>query len=293
MNKCSSCSNFMRVLKSTPAARRPHRRPATENAGEARVPTPSRRPRPGAAPPGHGPLSGFAAEVGELVARFPQTRLSSSPSCTCAGSTGAGDGPRPSCRRRREPLDGRRAPRSPSSPATWASGWFPAASASAGPGGELFNTALAFSPEGKARRVVPQDLPLAAVRAVRPRGTASWSSTSPGTGRVGFSICYDAWFPEVARHLAWMGAEVIVNPVMTTTADRAQELVLARANAIVNQVFVVSVNTAGPAGTGRSLVVDPEGRVRAEAPAEGADRPDRRPRPGRRHPRARPTAPPG
>src|SRR3712207_8004307 len=46
-------------------------------------------------------------------------------------------------------------------------------------------------------------------------------------------------FPEVTRHLAWMGAEVVVNPVKTTTADRAQELVLARANAIVNQVYVL------------------------------------------------------
>ncbi|MBX6384205.1 MAG: carbon-nitrogen hydrolase family protein, partial [Microbispora sp.] len=87
----------------------------------------------------------------------------------------------------------------------------------------------------------------------------------PGVGRIGLSVCYDAWFPEVARHLAWLGAEVIVNPVMTTTADRAQELVLARANAIANQVFVVSVNTAAPVGTGRSLVADPEGRVRVEA----------------------------
>ncbi len=81
----------------------------------------------------------------------------------------------------------------------------------------------------------------------------------PGHGRLGLSICYDAWFPEVTRHLAWMGAEVVLNLVKTTTADRAQELVLARANAIVNQVFVVSVNCAGPVGTGQSLIVDPEG----------------------------------
>ncbi|CAM5276590.1 amino acid permease [Streptomyces canarius] len=33
---------------------------------------------------------------------------------------------------------------------------------------------------------------------------------------------------------------------------------------------MVSVNTAGPVGTGRSLVVDPEGRVRAEAPDSAA-----------------------
>src|SRR5581483_9473724 len=65
--------------------------------------------------------------------------------------------------------------------------------------------------------------------------------------------------------LAWMGAEVIVNPTQTTTSDRAQELVLARANAIVNQVFVLSVNAAAPIGVGRSVIVDPEGRVRVTA----------------------------
>ena len=70
----------------------------------------------------------------------------------------------------------------------------------------------------------------------------------PGFGRAGLSICYDAWFPEVTRQLAWMGADVIINVVKTTTPDRAQELVLARANAIVNQVFMISVNCAGPTG---------------------------------------------
>jgi predicted amidohydrolase len=82
---------------------------------------------------------------------------------------------------------------------------------------------------------------------------------------VGLSICYDSWFPEVARHLAWMGAEVIISPTLTTTIDRAQELVLARAQSIANQVFFVSVNGAAPGGCGQSLVVDPEGVVRAQA----------------------------
>ena len=95
--------------------------------------------------------------------------------------------------------------------------------------------------------------------------TASWCSTCPRSAGSASAICYDAWFPEVRRHLAWRGAEVVVNPTQTTTSDRAQELVLARANAIVNQVFVVSVNAAAPPGVGRSLVVDPEGRVRVAA----------------------------
>jgi len=86
-----------------------------------------------------------------------------------------------------------------------------------------------------------------------------------GIGRVGLNICYDAWFPAVSRQLAWMGAEVILNVVKTTTPDRRQELVLAKANAIVNQVFVVSVNCAGPTGKGLSIIVDPEGNTIAAA----------------------------
>ena len=46
----------------------------------------------------------------------------------------------------------------------------------------------------------------------------------PGLGRVGLNICYDIWFPEVTRQLTWMGAELIVNLVRTTTPDRKQEL---------------------------------------------------------------------
>ena len=61
------------------------------------------------------------------------------------------------------------------------------------------------------------------------------------------------------------GAELLLNVVLTTTGDRAQEVVLAQANAIVNQVFVASVNAAAPRGQGRSLLVDPQGRILAAA----------------------------
>ena len=92
----------------------------------------------------------------------------------------------------------------------------------------------------------------------------------PGVGRIGLMICYDGWFPEIPRNLAWMGAEVILHPSATTTNDRPQEVVLARANAIVNQVFMVNVNAAGTPGLGLSIVADPEGRVVYQA-AEGIE----------------------
>lgn len=129
-----------------------------------------------------------------------------------------------------------------------------------GPGTEVFNTALVFSPQGELVAHYRKIFPWRPYEPYRP-GDRFVVFDIPGLGRVGLSICYDAWFPEVTRHLAWMGAEVVVNIVKTTTPDRAQEVVLAQANAIVNQTFTVSVNCAGPIGAGRSLIVDPEGRV--------------------------------
>ena len=121
----------------------------------------------------------------------------------------------------------------------------------------VHNTAVAIAPDGTIRAKYRKIFPW------RP-----WEKVIPGNefvvfdmedvGRIGLMICYDGWFPEVARHLAWMGAEVILQPSLTTTSDRPQELVLARANAIVNQVFVVNVNAGSP-GLGGSLIVDPEG----------------------------------
>ena len=106
---------------------------------------------------------------------------------------------------------------------------------------------------------------MAAARAHRRPATEFVAFEIAGVGRVGLAICYDGFFPEAFRQLAWMGAEVVLQPTLTTTSDRAAELVMARANAIVNQLYVVNVNASAPAALGRSLIVDPEGLVRVEA----------------------------
>jgi formamidase len=89
----------------------------------------------------------------------------------------------------------------------------------------------------------------------------------PRIGRIGLAICYDGAFPEVPRQLAWWGAEVMLQPMLTGTSDRDGELAIARATAIQNQMAVVNLNAASPAGGGRSIVVDAEGVVRYEAGA--------------------------
>ena len=129
-----------------------------------------------------------------------------------------------------------------------------------GEDGRVYNTAIAVSPEGaiaaRYRKVFPWR-PYERTAA----GTEFVVFDLDGIGRAGLMICYDGWFPEVSRHLAWMGAEVILQPTATGTTDRDQELVLARANAIVNQVYVVNVNMGGRPGPGRSIICDPEGHA--------------------------------
>jgi predicted amidohydrolase len=134
-----------------------------------------------------------------------------------------------------------------------------------GPGEEVYNTAVVLTPQGEIAGTYRKVFPWRPFEPYRP-GDRFAVVDVPGHGRLGLSICYDAWFPEVARHLAWYGADIVLNLVRTTSDDREQEVVLAQANSIVNQVFTVSVNCAGPDGRGRSLVVDPEGSVLAESP---------------------------
>ncbi len=87
----------------------------------------------------------------------------------------------------------------------------------------------------------------------------------PGIGKFGVSICYDIWFPEVTRTLAFQGAEVIINPSLTNTIDRDVELSICRASAAMNQCFVFNVNCAGDLGFGRSIVCGPGGEVMHQA----------------------------
>ena len=130
--------------------------------------------------------------------------------------------------------------------------------------GAVHNTCLVFSPDGELVARYRKMFPWEPHETCTP-GDEFVVFDIPEVGRIGLCICYDGSFPEVSRQLAWMGAEVILQPTLTTTTDRAAELVMARANAIFNQLYVVSLNAAAPAGLGRSVIVDPEGIVRYEA----------------------------
>ena len=133
-----------------------------------------------------------------------------------------------------------------------------------GEGDRIHNTCLVLSPEGELAASYRKVFPWQPHESSAP-GDRFVTFDIPEVGRLGLSICYDGSFPETCRRLAWMGAEVVLQPTLTTTSDRTQELVMTRANAIFNQLYVVSLNAGSPAGLGRSLIADPEGLVRLQA----------------------------
>ncbi|PNH86066.1 carbon-nitrogen hydrolase family protein [Arthrobacter sp. AFG20] len=210
------------------------------------------------------PVSAFADEVKAALETKPDSKLVVFPELHLFGD-GSPDRQRTEALQdSAEPLDGSRVKELKQLAADLGIWLVPGSVCERGPEGQLFNTQLVLSPEGELAGYYRKIFPWRPFEPYDP-GDRFTTVDLAGIGRVGLNICYDAWYPEVSRQLAWMGAEVILNVVKTTTPDRRQELVLAKANAIVNQVFVVSVNCAGPAGQGKSIIVDPEGNTIAEA----------------------------
>lgn len=129
----------------------------------------------------------------------------------------------------------------------------------------LYNTGLAISPDGQIVAKYRKMFPWMPFELGTTAGNEFCVFDVPDVGRFGLCICYDQWFPEVARSLMWLGAEVILQPTMTPTSDRTLEVVISQANAIFNQCYFVGVNGIGPYGGGKSIIVDPDGRVLQQA----------------------------
>ncbi|MEQ8677806.1 MAG: carbon-nitrogen hydrolase family protein [Aggregatilineales bacterium] len=130
---------------------------------------------------------------------------------------------------------------------------------------KIYNTSLAISPDGTIIAKYRKIFPWYPLEAETTPGNEFCVFDIPDVGRFGMTICYDMWFPEMVRALVWQGAEVILHPTMTPTSDRDLELVLSQSNAIMNQCYFIDINGVGPWGGGKSMIVDPDGRILQQA----------------------------
>ena len=89
--------------------------------------------------------------------------------------------------------------------------------------------------------------------------------------RIGLAVCYDLRFPQLFRAQALAGAEVLTVPAaFTRQTGEAHWHVLTRARAIENGAWVIAAAQGGlhedrRETFGHSLIVDPWGRIVAEA----------------------------
>jgi predicted amidohydrolase len=127
--------------------------------------------------------------------------------------------------------------------------------------GRIFNTAPVINPSGTVVARYRKIFPFRPYEEGVAPGDSFCVLPVPGGGRLGVSICYDLWFPEITRSLACMGADVLMCPALTNTIDRDVEVSMARASAASNQCYVINLNAGGPMGVGRSVVCGPGGEV--------------------------------
>jgi predicted amidohydrolase len=144
--------------------------------------------------------------------------------------------------------------------------------------GRVYNTAVAFDGSGQL---------VAAYRKIHlfdALGQRESDTVAPGDElvvaelaglKVGLLTCYDVRFPELARALAVIGADLIAIPSAWASGLFKEEhwVTLVRARAIENTIWVASAGqvpdpdeppTRAPTGVGRSLLVDPMGTTRLD-----------------------------
>ncbi len=146
--------------------------------------------------------------------------------------------------------------------------------------GLFYNTSMMVNPEGevisKYRKVhVPARRGL---EKLFYRGGSKFPVARVGEWQVGTMLCYDTLFPEPARCLTLNGAELILAPFGASTTEGGiwEHMIITRA--FENGAYLAACNAVGdlrlPDGDGftlggKSIIVDPEGSIVAEAEAAG------------------------
>jgi predicted amidohydrolase len=131
----------------------------------------------------------------------------------------------------------------------------------------LFNSCALVGPDGFIAGYRKAHLPCLGIDRFATPGDRPFAVHDLSGLRVGMNICYDYTFPEAARVLMLLGADLIILP--TNWPDRARDNVdyLIPARAVENKVFYAACNRIGEERgfhfMGRSRIVDVTGDLLA------------------------------
>ena len=152
--------------------------------------------------PAHSPLSVFTDDVQKVLGDFPQTRLVVYPELHLTALSGDAAERDAVMQEVAESLDGPRMGSLRELAGDLGVWLLPGTVYERAPDGSIYNTAVLLSPDGELAASYRKVFPWRPYERCRP-GDRFVVADMAGFGRVGLSICYDSWFPEVARHLAW------------------------------------------------------------------------------------------
>lgn len=146
--------------------------------------------------------------------------------------------------------------------------------------GVYFNTVVVFDADGKDlgkyRKTHIPDGPQYLEKYYFTPGDLGYPVFDTQFGRIAVGICWDEWFPEVARIFALQGAQLIFYPsAIGSEPDRPEYSsatawrTVISAHGITNGVFIAAVNRVGTEDEmtfyGESFVSDPFGEFLAQA----------------------------
>lgn len=141
----------------------------------------------------------------------------------------------------------------------------------------LYNTAVILGPEGFVGKYHKMYLPTHSVfeekRYFRPGYQAPVFDTD--IGKVGLMVCYDIFFPELARMLRLNGSQLIICISASPAVRRKFFEVLTVARAMENTTYVAFVNLAGIEDGlqfwGGSRLIAPNGNIISQAKYDEED----------------------
>ncbi len=136
-------------------------------------------------------------------------------------------------------------------------------------GNKYFNTAALIGPEGIIGRYRKIHLPYLGVDRFLDPGDEPFKVYKTGIGNIGMLICYDCNFPESARVMALMGADILVLPTNWPEGREKIPQYIVPARALENRVHLVAANRIGnERGTefiGQSKIINSRGDMLAQA----------------------------
>jgi 5-aminopentanamidase len=142
-------------------------------------------------------------------------------------------------------------------------------------GDAVFNAAVLVGPEGVVGVYRKVHLPYLGVDMFTTPGDRPFAVQAAGELRVGMNICYDASFPEAARSLALLGADLIVLPTNWPPGSECTAACCINSRALENGVYYLAVNRVGTERgfrfIGQSRICDPTGNTLSTAQGIGEE----------------------